>query len=142
MTMSNQPKRSNSFLWMLLLLALVIIVASARNMGTKVDFFLPNFHLRIMWPWLITCLAFSGFLLGWLSRLGGLRKKSQIIKDKNKEIDGLNKKMEGVMASMAAIGAQARSGYNAETVSDTETRLIEDTSADTEDTELDPRREN
>jgi len=139
--MSNQPKRSNSFLWMLLLLALVIIVASARNMGTKVDFYLPNFHLRIIWPWLITCLAFTGFVLGWLSRMGGLRRKSQIIKDKNKEIDGLNKKMEGVMASMAAIGAQARTGLTtAETISSDDVTLIEDTITDQDF--KDPMKEN
>lgn len=123
--MSNQPKKSNSFLWMLLLLALVIIVASVRNMGAPVHFYLPNFHLKIQWPWLITCLSFIGFTLGWLSQLGGLRKKSQQIKAKNKEIDGLNQKMEGVMASMAAIGVKARSGLSSEEVNESEVTMIE-----------------
>jgi len=124
--MSTPSKRSNTFLWMFLLLILVCIVASARNTG-KVDFYLPNFHLRMLWPYLIACLTFLGFTLGWLSRLGGLRKKSQIIKEKNREIDGLEKKMEGVMASMAAIGAQARSTTSTEVITDSETRYIEDT---------------
>lgn len=129
--MSSTSKRSNTFLWMLLILILVIIVAAVKNTST-ITFDLPGSkHLNIAWPWLITCLAFIGFVLGWLSRIGALRKKSLVIKDKDRIIEGMEKKMEGVMASMAAIGAQARV-QNTEVIERTETTFLEDVKDDSE----------